>query len=67
MRIGGQRIPGKTLALVLSEGALIGCGLLFATALRLHDLDALRQQLSAPGALARYGLVIAARSPVTAL
>ena len=60
MRIGGQRIPGKTLALVLSEGALIGCGLLFATALRLHDLDALRQQLSAPGALARYGLVIAA-------
>jgi len=60
MRIGGQRIPGKTLALVLSEGALIGCGLLFATALRLHDLDALRQQLSEPGALARYGLVIAA-------
>src|SRR5208337_3066575 len=60
MRIGGQRIPGKTLALVLSEGALIGCGLLLATALRLHDLDALRQQLSAPGALARYVLVIAA-------
>ena len=38
MRIGGQRIPGKTLVLILSEGALIGCGLLFATALRFRDL-----------------------------
>jgi lipopolysaccharide/colanic/teichoic acid biosynthesis glycosyltransferase len=60
MKIGGQRIPGKTLVLVLSEGALIGCGLLFATALRLLSLDAVRQQLSKPGALYRYGLVIAA-------
>jgi len=60
MKIGGQRIPGKTLVLILSEGALIGCGLLFATALRLHDLDALRQQLSEAGTLARYLLVIAA-------
>ena len=60
MRIGGQRIPGKTLVLILSEGALIGCGLLFATALRFRDLDALRQQLSEPDTLARYLLVIAA-------
>ncbi len=60
MRIGGQRIPGKTLVLVLSEGTLIGCGLLFATALRLHDISALRQQLSEPGTFARFGLVIAA-------
>ena len=60
MKIGGQRIPGKTLVLVLSEGALIGCGLLFATALRFLSLDALRQQLSEPGALFRYGLVIVA-------
>lgn len=60
MRIGGQRIPGKTLVLVLSEGALIGCGLLFATALRFLSLDALRQQLSESGALLRYGLVIVA-------
>ena len=60
MRIGGQRIPGKTLVLILSEGALIGCGLLFATALRFRDLNALRQQLSEPGTLARYLLVIAA-------
>jgi len=60
MKIGGQRIPGKTLVLILSEGALIGCGLLFATALRFRDLDALRQQLSEPDMLARYFLVIAA-------
>jgi lipopolysaccharide/colanic/teichoic acid biosynthesis glycosyltransferase len=60
MKIGGQRIPGKTLVLVLSEAALIGCGLLFATALRFLSLDALRQQLREPGALVRYGLVIAA-------
>jgi lipopolysaccharide/colanic/teichoic acid biosynthesis glycosyltransferase len=60
MRIGGQRIPGKTLVLVLSEAALIGCGLLFATALRFFSLDSLRQQMNEPGALLRYGLVIAA-------
>jgi len=58
MKIGGQRIPGKTLVLVLSEGALIGCGLLFATALRFFSLDALRQQLREPGMLLRYGVVI---------
>jgi lipopolysaccharide/colanic/teichoic acid biosynthesis glycosyltransferase len=58
MRIGGQRIPGKTLVLILSEGALIGCGLLFATALRFLSLDALRQQMREPGTLVRYGLVI---------
>src|ERR1700685_2440510 len=60
MRIGGQRIPGKTLILILSEGALIGCALLFATALRFRDLAALREQLSEPDTLARYLLVIAA-------
>ncbi len=60
MNIGGQRIPGKTLILILSEGALIGCALLFATALRFRDLTALRQQLSDPGTLLRYLLVIAA-------
>jgi exopolysaccharide biosynthesis polyprenyl glycosylphosphotransferase len=60
MNIGGQRIPGKTLILLLSEGALIGCALLFATALRFRDLTVLRQQLSEPDTLARYLLVIAA-------
>jgi lipopolysaccharide/colanic/teichoic acid biosynthesis glycosyltransferase len=58
MKIGGQRIPGKTLVLILSEGALIGCGLLFATWLRFLNLDSLRQQMREPGALVRYSLVI---------
>jgi lipopolysaccharide/colanic/teichoic acid biosynthesis glycosyltransferase len=58
MKIGGQRIPGKTLLLIASEGGLIACGLLFATALRLRDLDAFRQQISQPGVLLRYGIVI---------
>ena len=58
MKIGGQRIPGKTLVLIASEGALIACGLLFATALRLMDIEAFRQQIRQPGVLLRYGIVI---------
>ena len=60
MKIGGQRIPGKTLALILSEGALIGCALLFATAVRFRNIDAIAQQLREPDTLLRYGAVIAA-------
>jgi exopolysaccharide biosynthesis polyprenyl glycosylphosphotransferase len=58
MKIGGQRIPGKTLLLITSEGALIGLGLLFATALRLFDAEAFRQQLAEPGVLLRYSIVV---------
>src|SRR5215469_3213623 len=58
MKIGGQKIPDKTLVLVASEAALIAFGLLFATALRLQDADAFRQQIWAPDALSRYALVI---------
>lgn len=58
MKIGGQKIPDKTLVLVASEAALIAFGLLFATALRLQDADAFRQQIWAPDALFRYALVV---------
>jgi len=58
MKIGGQKIPDKTLVLVASEAALIAFGLLFATALRLLDADAFRQQIWVPGALTRYALVV---------
>lgn len=58
MKLGGQRIPGKTLVLIASESALIGCGLLFATALRFRNFDALRSQLRDPASLIPYGLVI---------
>ncbi len=58
MKIGGQRIPGKTVALIGSEAALIGCALLFATAVRLMDRDAMRQYLSQPGQLLHYAIVV---------
>ena len=58
MKIGGQRIPGKTIVLIVSEAALIAFGLLFATAVRLMDADAFRQEVAQPGAFLRYGLVI---------
>jgi lipopolysaccharide/colanic/teichoic acid biosynthesis glycosyltransferase len=58
MKLGGQRIPGKTLVLIASESALIGGGLLFATALRFRNFDALRSQLHDPASLVPYGLVI---------
>jgi lipopolysaccharide/colanic/teichoic acid biosynthesis glycosyltransferase len=58
MKLGGQRIPGKTLVLIASESGLIGCGLLFATALRFRDFDALRTQLRDPASLLPYALVI---------
>ena len=58
MKLGGQRIPGKTLVLIASESALIGGGLLFATALRFRNFDALRSQLRDPASFIPYGLVI---------
>lgn len=58
MKIGGQRIPGKTILLIISESVLIGLGLLFATALRFLDAQAIRDQLRQPDVVLRYGLVV---------
>ncbi len=58
MKIGGQRIPGKTILLIISEAALIGLGLLFATALRFRDAQAIREQLQLPGVVLRYVIVV---------
>ena len=58
MKIGGQRIPGKTLVLIASEAALIACGLVFATALRFMDAFAFRQEIGQSGVLLRYAIVI---------
>ena len=58
MKIGGQRIPGKTLVLIASEAALIAGGLIFATALRFMDLAAFRQEITHSGVVLRYGIVI---------
>jgi exopolysaccharide biosynthesis polyprenyl glycosylphosphotransferase len=58
MKIGGQRIPGKTLVLIASEAALIACGLVFATALRFMDAGVFREEITRPGVLLRYAIVI---------
>ncbi len=50
MKMDGQRVPGRTLVLFLSEGVLIGGELLFAAASRFFSFDTLRQQLREPGA-----------------
>ena len=58
MRIGGQRIPGITVALIVTESLCIALALLLATALRFRDLQALRQALSEPGTLSRFSIVL---------
>ena len=58
MKIGGQRIPGKTLVLIASEAALLSFGLMVATALRFNNIDNFRQEISQSGALLRYALVV---------
>jgi lipopolysaccharide/colanic/teichoic acid biosynthesis glycosyltransferase len=58
MKIGGQRIPGKTLVLIASEGALIALGLLFATAFRLIDSESFVRQVVEPGMMMRFAIVI---------
>ena len=58
MKIGGQRIPGKTLVLIASEAALIACGLVFATALRFLNVDSFRDEMTQPGVFLRYAIVI---------
>jgi exopolysaccharide biosynthesis polyprenyl glycosylphosphotransferase len=58
MKIGGQKIPGKTLVLIASEAALIACGLLFASALHAWGADALGEVVAVPGVWLRFGIVI---------
>ena len=58
MKIGGQRVPGKTLMLMASEAALLAFGLMIATALRFNNIDSFRQEVSQPGSLIRYAIVV---------
>ena len=60
MRIGGQRIPGKTLVLDLVGGRAHRLRTAVRYRVAVPRLNALRQQLSEPGTLARFRLVIAA-------
>jgi lipopolysaccharide/colanic/teichoic acid biosynthesis glycosyltransferase len=58
MKIGGQRVPGKTLVLIASEAALLAFGLVVATALRFKNIDSFRQEIYQPGAWLRYVIVV---------
>ncbi len=58
MKIGGQRIPGKTLVLIASEAALIAVGLLFASAIHSWDMGAFRELIAVPGVWIRFLIVI---------
>ncbi len=58
LKIGGQRVPRKTLLLVLSDGVLIVSGLLLATALRLYPGGTFWEYFEGMRTVARFGLVV---------
>ena len=57
-KIGGQRIPQKTLLLVLSDGLLIVLGLLAATAIRHYESGTVIWNVAHPGTVWRFGLAV---------
>ncbi len=58
LKIGGQRVPPKTVLMVVSDGVLISLGLLIAVAVRAAYSESLWAQLSLGGILARSALVV---------
>jgi len=60
LRIGGQRVPPRTLLLLASDGVLIVAGLLFGIALRFHGWQAILAYLRPAHTLSRFLLVVVA-------
>ncbi len=60
LKIGGQRVPTRTLLLVASDGVLIVIGLIVGVALRFHHWQEILHHLRAPQTVYRFGLVVAA-------
>ena len=59
LKIGGQRVPPKTLLMAASDGFLIVAGLLFATFLRfLTDYGTVRENLHTRDTIWRFALVV---------
>ncbi|MGO9305769.1 MAG: exopolysaccharide biosynthesis polyprenyl glycosylphosphotransferase [Candidatus Korobacteraceae bacterium] len=58
LKIGGQKVPGLTLLLILSEALLIAAGLFLATILHFMDYAAVTTTLSTPNAFIRFVLVV---------
>jgi len=60
LNIGGQRVPPKTLLMVLGDGVFISFGLLVAAAVRAPYSGSLWTHFSTGGILARFALVVLA-------
>jgi sugar transferase (PEP-CTERM system associated) len=60
LNIAGQRVPPKTLLIVLGDGILISVGLLAAAAVRAPYSGSLWAHFSTGGILARFALVVLA-------
>jgi sugar transferase (PEP-CTERM system associated) len=60
LKIGGQRIPTRTLLLLLCDGSLIVVGLLVGTALRFHNVSLIEYYLGRPTAPYRFIWVVVA-------
>ncbi len=58
LKIGGQRVPPKTLLMIASDAALIVLGMLAATALRLLQFDLIWAYLRQDGTFLRFALVV---------
>ena len=60
LKIGGQKVPPRTLLLIASDAVLITIGLLFAISLRFHNLHAIFDYLRPFHTVGRFLVVIAA-------
>ncbi len=58
LKIGGQKIPPKTVLLIVSDSLLIILGLLVAAAVRAAFLETGWEQFTATGIIARFALVV---------
>ena len=60
LKIGGQRVPTRTLILLASDAVLIMVGVLFAISVRFHDVNAIWNYLRPLHTVSRFALVVAA-------
>lgn len=58
LRIGGQRVPTRTILLISSDVIIIILGLILVTAARFHEVAAIRSYLLNHLTLERFGLVV---------
>jgi len=57
-RVGGQKVPTRTILFIASDAFFVILGLLLVTALRFRDLGAIRNYLGSHLTVARFALVV---------